>query len=204
MTVAVAALAVVVVLLSFVVAGLLRSHADILRRLHELEGAGGTSSPRDRADPGPAGGAAAHDVSGVAPDGTSLALRVAGVRHDSVLLFLSTRCVDCEPFWDALAVRERTPLPDDARLLVVAQGPDVEDPDAVARLASSHATVVLSSDAWTDYDVPGSPFVVHVDGPSGTIRGRGSHASWDDLARMLRQAAAAPPGRGDAPARAAR
>jgi hypothetical protein len=50
-------------------------------------------------------------------------------------------------------------------------------------------TVVMSSAAWTDYRVPGSPYFVLVDGPAGRVRGEGTGAHWDQVKNLLRQAA---------------
>jgi len=46
------------------------------------------------------------------------------------------------------------------------------------RLVPTDVPVVLSSAAWDDYRVPGSPYFVFVDGPSGAVTGEGSAAAW--------------------------
>jgi hypothetical protein len=58
--------------------------------------------------------------------------------------------------------------------VVTRDEPD-EDRAAIAELAPPGVTVVMSSEAWEDHDVPGSPYVVHVDGAhrSGPRRGHG-------------------------------
>jgi len=198
MTVAIAVLAIVVAVLSLLVAGLLRSHAAILRRLHEL-GAGvddpvGTppEPPSRSADPGlpqpptVAEGRPAADLVGVGPTGDALAVRVAGARHDTVLAFLSSGCTTCQAFWDQL---RDAGVPTGTRLVIVTKGDDAESPVAVADVAPPDVTVVMSSSAWTDYEVPGSPYVVHVDGASGRVRGEGTGPSWDQVKRMLLQGA---------------
>lgn len=50
------------------------------------------------------------------------------------------------------------------------------------------AKTVLSSAAWQDYDVPGSPFFALVDGTSNRMVGSGTAASWDQMRNMLRTA----------------
>ena len=45
--------------------------------------------------------------------------------------------------------------------------------------------MLLSSSAWRDYGVPGSPHVVFVDGPSGRIRGEGTGQSLRQVSELL-------------------
>lgn len=190
MTVAVSILTIVVGVLALLVAGLLRSHAVILRRLHEL-GAGVDDAPAppeqppDLDLPSPPAvteGRAAADLVGVGPRGEAQAIRVVGTRHDTVLAFLSSGCATCHVFWDEL---RNTAPPRGTRLIVVTKGEDSESPTAVADVAPPDVTVVMSSQAWTDYEVPGSPYVVHVDGQSGRVRGEGTGPSWEQVQRML-------------------
>ena len=198
MTLVVALLAVVVVLLTVLVAGLLRSHAEILRRLHDL-GAGLDDDPAvPRTLPGtpapPATGGAsrafegrAADVSGRGLDGGAVVLRTSGVPHDTLLLFLSSGCLTCRSFFDALADPDRHPRPADLRVVVVTRDLDEEQPatlsELVAPLAAAGVHHVSSSVAWDTYQVPGSPYAVQVHGPSGAISGEGTGA---DLAQVLR------------------
>ena len=197
MTFVVVLLSVVVAILVFLVAGLLRSHAEILKRLHTLDPEGApdraaTTTDRAQQDlglPQPVSqteGRAAADLSGTTPAGDAVGVRVAGTKHDSVLVFLSSGCTTCHGFWEALRTAE---LPGGARLVVVTKGEEHESPVAVADLAPSNVTVVMSSDAWGDYNVPGSPYLVHVDGASGTVRGEGTGADWEAVRRMLLDAA---------------
>lgn len=203
MTIVVAALVVVVVLLSILVAGLLRSHATILRRLHEL--GAGTNDDRSGVDPGAPqadrvvprtdgtvpsprpdvpNGRLACDIAGVGPRGEAIATRVMEVGHDTLVVFLSGGCTTCLDFWTALADPR---LPDGTRLVIVTRGPQEESPSAVLELTPPGATVVMSSAAWEAFQVPGSPFVALVDGPSGRIVGEGTAASWEQvLALFLR------------------
>lgn len=190
-------LSIVVALLVFLVAGLLRSHAEILRRLHTLDpdGAPDRAGDRDGAAPADLGlpqpvtqveGRTATDLAGTTPSGDAVGVRIAGAGHDTVLVFLSSGCTTCHGFWEALRTAE---LPGGARLVVVTKGEEHESPVAVGELAPPGLTVVMSSEAWTDYHVPGSPYLVHVDGPSGTVRGEGTGADWESVRRMLLDAA---------------
>ncbi len=51
-------------------------------------------------------------------------------------------------------------------------------------------TVLMSSEAWTDYGIPVSPYFLLVDGPSGQIIGEGAASTWDSVSNLLDQALA--------------
>jgi hypothetical protein len=201
-TILVTAMAVVLALIVVLVAGLLRSHADILRALHSLgitedelrgnDGAGGPARPRTRPGvPEPRAeqdlDGAGHDITGQTPAGGALHVGVVGVTHTSLLAFLSSSCLTCRDFWAAFSTTPDLPG-HDTRLVIVTQGPEAESPSAVAALAPKDVTVVMSSAAWTDYAVPVSPYFLLVDGPSGAVLGEGAAASWDKVADLLTRA----------------
>jgi hypothetical protein len=179
---------VAVALLGLLVAGLLRSHAEILRALHDL-GAD--------LDPARSGGQViagtrvtslrsedtAHDLSGQRLDGSAAAIGVVGADHDSVLAFLSTGCTTCLPFWEAL--REGATAGGDTRVVVVVQ--DEDSRSKLRELAGPDLDVVASSRAWSDYGVPGSPHIVHVHGPTGRVVGEGTGHSWEQVMDLLAQ-----------------
>ncbi len=196
----VAALTVVVALLGLLVVGLLRSHAEILRRLHEL-GAGveETDSPTPeqpgfRVRPGTPepsrleGFAAVRDVAGKGLADDAVALRVGGVDHHTVLAFLSSSCLTCANFWDDFSRPERLSLPQSTRLVIVAKDAAEESVSTLAKMAPPGLPLVLSSAAWADYEVPGSPYFVLVDGPAGEVRGEGTGMSWEQVSNLLAQA----------------
>lgn len=184
-----------IVLLTVLVGGLLRSHADILRSLHEL-GAGvdrpgpGEGSTESRLLPLPrsAHTADAFDVVGINPDGDSVAVGVVDHDRDTVLAFLSTSCLTCTGFWHALN-RPRVAVPGDARLVIVTKGPDQESEARVAELAPPEVLTVMSNTAWQDYGVPVAPYFIHVRA-SGQVAGEGAAASWEQVAHLLDQALA--------------
>jgi hypothetical protein len=193
-TALVVALAVAVLLLSVLVAGLLRSHAEILKALHEL-GAGleldradgpvdvtieGVRRPRrkPRADMFDA-------VSGETLEGEAIALSLtAGT--DTLLAFLSSGCTTCGAFWEAFAERELD-VPGGARLVVVTRSLDEESPSALQARAPRAVPLVASSSAWEGFGVPGSPYFVYVDG-AGRIVGEGSAATWPAVRTLMGQA----------------
>ena len=209
MTVIVVLLGAVTAVLALLVVGLLRSHAEILKRLHQL-GAGidpdevptaGTSDhgPRPGRDfqvmpqmPSPPeregfGGAA--DLIGEGPGtGEALSIRVKGVEHDTIVAFLSSGCITCQRFWDAFRKPRKLGLPAGTRLVIVTKGADGESPSAVAGLAPPGIPTIMSTEAFTDYDIPGSPYFVQVHGPSGRVRGEGTGPDWEQVQSLLSQA----------------
>jgi hypothetical protein len=183
---------VVLVLLTVLVAGLLRSHAAILRQLHEL-GAGvdadGTTSvvtPRPLTATA-AGHGEAADVVGAGVHDDALSVRVRDVEHRTLLAFLSSNCLTCRAFWDAFNGSDPLGLPDDVRLVVVTKDAAEESVGAIEQVAPDHLPVVMSSDAWRDYGVPGSPYFVLADGVSSRVVGEGTGASWPQVLGLLAQ-----------------
>ena len=79
---------------------------------------------------------------------------------------------------------------EDTRLVVVAKGPEAESESRLRELAPEGVTLVQSTDAWTDYEVPVSPYFVLVDGPSGAVIGEGSATSWGQVSSLMSQAIA--------------
>ncbi len=189
---------VVLAMMAVLVAGLLRSHAEILRRLHDL-GSGLDPDRADVPDPvtapllRPRHGAlgSAVDVSGTTPGGEVVAIGIAGSAHKTLLAFLSSGCTTCHGFWSGLAAPGASvSLPGNPRVVVVTRDPSEESPAAIGSLAPAGAAVVMSSRAWADYGVPGSPYFVFADGPSASIVGEGTARTWDQLADLVGQASA--------------
>lgn len=184
----VAAEGVAIAVLALLVAGLLRSHAEILRSLHDL-GAG--VDPQNDERPVHASRVtalrpdeAAHDLTGTRLDGTAVAVSVVGAPRDSLLVFLSSGCLSCRPFWDAL--RSDSVLPPDLRAVVVVQ--DEDSRHRLRELAGDELDVVVSSAAWSEYAVPGSPHVVLVNGPTGRVVGEGTGHDLGQVLDLLAQA----------------
>ena len=181
-----------IALLGVLVIGLLKSHAEILRQLHEL-GAGraeenGHSVPVEFARAG-ASGAAAHDVVGRTPAGEAAVVAVRGVAHDTLLAFLSSGCLTCAGFWEALGAGGDLGLPPGMRVLAVTKDPGEESESVIGRLASGQ-TVVMSTQAWFDYEVPGSPYFVHVRSTTGRVAGEGTASTWEQVVSLVSRASA--------------
>jgi hypothetical protein len=197
-----------VLVLGILVAGLLRSHADILRSLHELGvGVGDPTlddGPRAVAldapttvatsgSPPPTVGQSpplgpAPTVAGQTPTGDARAISVTNSDELTLLAFLSSGCATCAGFWDALQQPGRLDLPGRTRAVIVTKGPDREVPGEVRARATGQIPVVMSTEAWVDYQVPGSPFFVLVDGATGTKVGQGVASHVGQLAELVRRA----------------
>ena len=190
-----------VVALVYIVA-LLRSHADILRRLALLEeraGAGArTASPElgaaqgDGVPAAPAIGGSevttAGPISGTTLHGDSVTLSFGPGSPMSLIAFLTSGCTSCAPLWAGLhEARDLASLA--PRIAVVTHDPTRESPTRLERLAPAGTEVIMSSAAWADYAVPGSPHFVLTDGAGG-ILGRGSALSWAQLQTMVADARA--------------
>ncbi len=48
----------------------------------------------------------------------------------------------------------------------------------------------MSTQAWEDYGMPGSPYFVLVDGAAGRVAGEGSATSWQQVVRLCGDASA--------------
>lgn len=166
---------VLLVLLVVLVAALLRSHAEILRRL----GPEGSGPPRL---PEPPAGArtngAAPELAGVTPTGD--AVKLAFGAAPTLVAFLSSGCTGCAAFWETLGEHHLRHVPE---IVIVTRGPDREQRAKIRSLAPSGVPVLMSSEAWEDYAVPGSPYFVLVEGSE--IRGEGVATTWDALASLV-------------------
>src|SRR5436190_16732693 len=157
MTALVAIETILLVLLSLLVAGLLRSHAEILRRLEGLAPEDGRPvdpglpPARDHQTP-------AFDVAGTTIEGDPIKLAMEATGRDTLLAFLSSGCLPCRAFWDGAEPVARQGLPGDARLILVTKDSAHESPSKLRDLAPSGVPVVMSSDAWERYAVQGSPY----------------------------------------------
>lgn len=210
MAVLVTLLAVVLGLLALLVAGLLRSHAEILRSLHDL---GVDLDPARDPDGGavttvvdaPTARSQVHsqvrsqdvpkrpsrdaaDVVGVSPTLDAVSVAVRDVQHFTLLAFLSSGCGSCLGFWDTFRDHGPVEVPGDARLVCVTKDPAEESVAHIQRLAPRDVPTVMSSDAWSVYDVPVAPFFVLVDGASGAVVGEGAANEWEHVEALLRNA----------------
>jgi hypothetical protein len=189
MTIIVATETVLLVLLAVLVVGLLRSHAEILRRLglpsDDGEGAWSASAPRaPRRDEA----AAARDIAGTTLDGEAVQLGMRPGGESTLLAFLSSGCETCGGFWSSLGERGATAIPGGGRVVAVTKDRSHESPSRLRELAPAGLPLVMSSTAWRDYGVPTTPYFVYVEGESGEIHGEGAAQGWPQVISLLRDA----------------
>lgn len=190
---------VAIALLAVLVLGLLRSHALILKSLHELGAGLELESQAASSSVGPVPvtlergvvGATrpptthATDIVGSSLRGADTVVLVRGGGRRTLLAFLTSGCSVCQRFWDELRSGDVT-VPGDARLVVVTKGREEESLSRLRELAGEGLEVVQSSGAWTDYAVPGSPYFVYVE--EGLITGEGSSTTWAQVRDLMGQA----------------
>lgn len=191
--------AVALALLAVLVAGLLRSHAEILRKLHDL-GAGLDGQPSQGftrpvaagvAEPRIAAEGPAVDVTGELASGGSATAAVTGVEHFTLLAFMSSGCSTCAGFWDEFRSRPDLDLPgSNTRMVIVTKGSEAESPAVVEQIAPPQYATIMSSEAWEAYGVPVSPYFIMVDGMTGEVVGEGAATTWPQVDSLLRQAMA--------------
>src|SRR5919199_6505372 len=128
MTVLVATETLLLVLLAVLVVGLLRSHAEILRRLGPPEGEAAGADPdvggeeRGR----PAAPARAADIAGTTLDGAPIQIGMRPGGPSTLLAFLSSGCLACRTFWESLGSDAPPAVPGGARLVAVTKYRDLE------------------------------------------------------------------------------
>ncbi|MFP3916149.1 MAG: hypothetical protein ACLFWM_14820 [Actinomycetota bacterium] len=175
---------VVIALLVVLVAGLLRSHAEILRRLHALDGGEPTGQAEGLQVTRRAVGRAPEAVSGVTPQGDTAAVALRESRGFVLLAFLSSGCATCRPFWDELTAGAEMPAPD-VRPVVVTRSPTEESPARISQMAPPSVKTIMSSEAWDAFRVPVSPYFVMVEATGGSVVGEGAAGSWQHVRDLL-------------------
>ncbi len=130
-------------------------------RLPSTEGLVAVPTYRDRPATTPA------DLSGVDLAGCRTEVPVCSTGASSLLLFLSSGCEGCLDLFQALGAPDRGGMVTDDVVVVVAKGS--QDRGEFSSLVPDGATVVLSDDAWSAYQVQGPPFFVLVDGVNDRV-----------------------------------
>ena len=187
MTVLVACETVLLALLVLLVAGLLRSHAEILRRLGPP-----TEEGEDRGAelPSPARRATireGNDIIGLTLEREPVKIGFGEGYPPTLLAFLTSGCAVCESFWNDLRDGRRPPqLPAKIRVMAVTKDPTHESSSRLRSLAPQGTPVVMSSAAWNDYGVPAAPYFVYIEG--GAILGEGSANGWAQISSLVRDA----------------
>jgi hypothetical protein len=179
-TILVAAETLLLSVVAIFVVALLRSHAEILRRLEQLVPESQLPQPRET----PVRPARALDLEGPTPDGGVRRI-ILSPGQDTLLAFLSTGCSTCVTLLES---RRDAALPAGLRLVVVAKDVHTERLRLLRPLADG-TDLVMSTPAWEVYGVPGSPYFVHVDGSTGQIVGEGSASTWPQVVSLILDAA---------------
>ena len=185
-------LALLVLFLSMLVVGLLRSHAEILRRLDKL----GVRLDDDHqgsqdlmaVTPKPERSVVA-DIVGIDPNGEPVVVSPAIGADPTLLAFLSTSCSSCTLFWESIDSSSLSVGNVSYRVVVVTLGEGDESPTRASSLRRGSADVVMSSEAWKQYEVPGAPYFVLVDPVRGLVVGEGTSSTVDALHGFLTDSA---------------
>jgi hypothetical protein len=184
MEVLVAVETVLLALLVLLVAGLLRSHAEILRRLGPQDSSGEPELPEP---PAVVTTRAPADIAGTTLEGDAVQLSLGGSSPPTLVAFLTSGCAVCGNFWDDMRRgRHADVLERDLRLVVVTKDTSHESPSKLERLRPDDVPVVMSSAAWEAHHVPAAPYFVYVEG--GLVQGEGSATTWKQIASLMRDA----------------
>ena len=197
MNVLVAIDTIVLALLCVLTVGLLRSHAEILRRTSPAPNGQSTNYgqanlqmqtkrvehlPQPRAED-----STAYDISGQTLDGAVVKIAV-GAADGTLLAFLGSGCSACIPFWEGLPSVQQDGLPGNTRVVVVAKDPAYESPSRLRALVPPGTSLVMSSSAYSDYKVEVTPYFIHVDGASNAVVSEGAAMTWPQVVSLLTDA----------------
>jgi hypothetical protein len=180
-------------LLAVIVVALLRSHAEILRRLPaeaspHVEATGDHDPVLPDHLPRPTGTTTiAHDLAGAIIGGGQAAFSMTS-GTDTLVTFLSTGCLTCRTLWQGLREGAASTLPGGPRVVVVVKDRELESPSKLRELAPTDVPVVHSSEAWSGFGISTSPYFCFVDGRTGEVRFEGAATSWPQVASLLRDA----------------
>jgi hypothetical protein len=185
---------IVLGLLAVIVVALLRSHAEILRRLpaDAPQAPHNATAPDDPTIPvylpQPTGSVTvAHDIAGSTLEGEVATISMTS-GTDTLVTFLSTGCLTCRSFWQGLREGAAATLPGLPRVIVVVKDRELESPSKLRELAPNGLPVLYSSEAWSDFGISMSPYFCFVDGRTGAVRFEGAATSWPQVASLLRDA----------------
>lgn len=197
MTWVVAALTIAVGLLTLLVLGVLRSHAEVLARLNAIaSGSTGPAAPQGLTMPegvvAPADGVSDAELTALV--GQDLDLQpldisvVSGPGEFLLVAFLSTTCLTCMDIWrDVIAGGEESAMIDAgaggrAAVAIALKGRELENlGKARALTEETPVPVLFSQEAWDALEVPGSPYFALLERRNGRVVGAGSAQSWPQI-----------------------
>lgn len=113
-----------------------------------------------------------------------------GDRTLTLLCFLAAHCDGCEAFWEALGDERVATLPEGVSCVVITKGDPVADRQEVTRLSKgiSRCPVVMSDEAWNDFQVFGYPFFILVGGSTRTVIAETVGFGWQEVRGMVESA----------------
>ena len=177
---------ILLVLLVILVAALLRSHAEILRRL-------GPPGERARSDVAPlpeptdAPPPSIPEIAGTTLEGDAVKISLGPTAPPTLIAFLTSGCSVCRTFWDDLRAGHAVKLPHPgSRVVLVTHDTTHESPSRLAELRPGDVPLIMSSDAWERLRVPGAPYFLYVE--HGAVAGEGSASTWQQVESLLRDA----------------
>lgn len=185
------ALAVIVGFLAILVVGLLKTQAEILRKLNTL----GITLDDDHShapiaiSTKPNRNLGETKLVGVSPEGDPIVMSLDIGSDPLLVAFLSTTCSSCQEFWETIDSEELRFHGTKYRAAVVTLGPNEESPTRAASLRSGTADVVMSSEAWALFEVPGAPYFALYDPTTSSVIGEGSATDMMALNTFLSDAA---------------
>jgi hypothetical protein len=198
-------------LLAMLCFGLLRANAALTRRVDALELAAERARRRQASrpqpdpseentmDPSPRNGEVAEtsaedededeanlvSLDGTTPDGQPLSIDLDG-DEPQLVAFLSTSCGICTSLWERLQSGALEEQSAQLRSVVVTKSPSLEDTERVRELtAVGNVPTVMSTQAWEDYEIPGSPYFLLVGGEPRDVIGEGPANGWGDVSAMV-------------------
>jgi hypothetical protein len=178
---------VLLALLVLLVAGLLRSHAEILRRLGPPDESRSSGDPSLPEPPAVVKTHAPTDIVGTTLEGDAVKVSLGAAAPPTLVAFLTSGCAVCGNFWDDMRRGRPGDLLDrEMRLLVVTKDSSHESPSKLERLRADDVPLVMSTAAWEAHRVPAAPYFVFVEG--GFVQGEGSATTWKQIASLLRDA----------------
>lgn len=180
----------IIALLAILVAGLLRSNAEVLRLLASnshgpQEGGSHGTTPILESDLV----LEAQDIRGTDLSGAPVEVSILSRSGSVLVAFLSSGCLTCEGFWKSIRDKGAPLLPGNPSFVIVTKSADEENLGRLLELGDGvQVPVVMSSEAWVSYAVDVSPFFVLVDGSFGTVVGAGAAESWKQVLSLVHDA----------------
>lgn len=169
-------------LVAVIVVGILRAFGELRIQVQLRNEHPANISPPERGE-----ATLAPVISGETLDRDPQVIAFGGGRPNTLLAFLSSGCLVCHGFWDDLKNDTVPPIPGVGRVVVITKGLHEESPSKLNALKAADEVVLTlsSSQAWSDYSVPGAPYFIYIDGSRGTIVGEGSATQWDQIRSLI-------------------